>query len=341
MRLGDKLKQSEFRELSSEMANDMESVFLVYREHALQTLRQASANNWTTERLENALDANIQLETEDKMDLVRQVEKTLNLKAIEGNRQLKQRLSRLAKKTGWTGGNLNELMSRVTRFNADKISAKAMRDVKDDFDPTLKRLGTKKKKIILPKINEVFPSRVNFVNKAAERGRLLTDEMRDQLSSDLRAAMKEQGIISTRGVSAGQLKSGLVENVEKRFQKTFEKAVKKDPKLGMPKHVHDIAVTETRSAVNQIKKEYTKAAVQRNDLQATKTWIHNPQLSRTKPRLEHRALNGKTIPIDAKFTIRADDGIYHVDAPHDSSLPASQVVSCHCELIYEVQRKKE
>lgn len=58
-------------------------------------------------------------------------------------------------------------------------------------------------------------------------------------------------------------------------------------------------------------------------------WIHSgPRL--IQPRPEHVALNGTTIQKGQLFTINAPNGTFQAPFPRHRSLPASQVIECHC-----------
>jgi uncharacterized protein with gpF-like domain len=50
-------------------------------------------------------------------------------------------------------------------------------------------------------------------------------------------------------------------------------------------------------------------------------------------------MDGKTIPVNEKFSLVGRDGIvYKVDGPHDPLLPAGEVINCRCMLIPVVKR---
>lgn len=67
-----------------------------------------------------------------------------------------------------------------------------------------------------------------------------------------------------------------------------------------------------------------------------KRWIHSHL---GIPRPYHLMLDGITIEMNEKFSIRGRDGVtYEVDAPHDASLPAGEVVNCKCIVIPVVKR---
>ena len=86
-----------------------------------------------------------------------------------------------------------------------------------------------------------------------------------------------------------------------------------------------IAITETGNISNAADNEMAV------DLGfKMKTWIHVG--SGKSDRLNHFKLNMKSIPINEKFDL--GDGIEAL-YPHDSNLPAGEIVNCHCLIIYE------
>lgn len=65
---------------------------------------------------------------------------------------------------------------------------------------------------------------------------------------------------------------------------------------------------------------------------ATKMWLHGG--GGKDPRPEHRAMHGKSVPVDRDFEWVDKKGVrYRAFGPHDSRLPASQVVNCTCTVV--------
>lgn len=61
-----------------------------------------------------------------------------------------------------------------------------------------------------------------------------------------------------------------------------------------------------------------------------KTWRHTGGY-RNKPRNNHVAMDGVTVPKKEPFTLTGADGsTYYPMVPRDTSLPASESVNCHC-----------
>lgn len=85
-----------------------------------------------------------------------------------------------------------------------------------------------------------------------------------------------------------------------------------------------IARTETSSIFSKANKNTADEANMNK-----KTWIHTG--AGATDRLEHLALDGKTIGIDEYFNLGGEKALH----PHDNSLSAEQVINCNCIVIYE------
>lgn len=252
----------------------------------------------------------------------------------------KQSLDRLRKRYNYTGGSLTELMKEVILFNSQKITNKVARITLSDMNKSAKRLKNRAgKKILIPELNEIFPGRSIFVRKAVEKGKLISDTLRGKLTKNLRDAMKENGLVSTRGVTAGKATQKLINDFEQRTVSTFKSYTKRDPKFKMPGNVHQIAVTEVRSSVNQIKQSSIKRLSEKNGLTTVKSWIHNRSLSK-KPRGNHRKMEiisrKSPVPIEEPFVLppnKKGDRVKMLH-PHDPNAPAIEVIGCNCDVEY-------
>lgn len=85
-----------------------------------------------------------------------------------------------------------------------------------------------------------------------------------------------------------------------------------------------IALTETANAVNITTHETALEAEMRK-----KTWLHVG--GGFEDRESHLRLDGVSINIDEYFNISGFKALY----PHDPSLPAKEIINCHCIAIYE------
>ena len=81
----------------------------------------------------------------------------------------------------------------IALLTPNKITNKVQNQTKKQLQNAANKLGTKKKRLIVPEINKIFPSRSIFVNKAVENGKVLVDTLRDGLNKDLLYVMKESG----------------------------------------------------------------------------------------------------------------------------------------------------
>lgn len=85
-----------------------------------------------------------------------------------------------------------------------------------------------------------------------------------------------------------------------------------------------IARTETSTSINTVSYKTSTSSGMKE-----KGWIHIG--GKKVDRENHKALNGKWIPIEEKWDL--GNGIY-AEYPHDANLPASEVVRCSCLQIY-------
>lgn len=267
----------------------------------------------------------------------------------------KTHTDRLKKKYGYTGGTLEGLMKNIIQGNNESISRRVASISKDAWNKKLSRLS-KTEKFITPSVESVLPKKSVFIKKAAEDGKLISDTLRDRLTGNLRDALNqftpktgEQTFITRRGTKAGRINQKLVKDFEKNIRGTFKNYVRRDPSIGVPKNVAGIAVTEMRSTVNTIKKEYMGQMQEKNDnLVIKKTWIHNKSLSK-EPRRGHQQQDNISKSFDKKFKVNGykkiggrwfKTGVTFMDRPHDPDAPAGEIISCNCDILYKASLKK-
>lgn len=231
------------------------------------------------------------------------------------------------------------LVNTILEVNTGNIQRKMSRMTEDKFKKKMK----KDSRFVLPDITDVLPKRAVLIRKAAEKGNLIRDTLRDQLTKDLRDTLKdfpEESFTTRRGTTAGRINKKLIDQFEQKITETFEGYTRKDKKFGMPKNIHTIAVTEVRGTVNEIKKIYVDKFQEKNpDAKIKKRWIQNRSLSKN-PRRGHDEVNGKIISFDKQFKVpfyrivrgkRIKEGITMMDHPHSPGAPAVQVVNCSCD----------
>lgn len=85
------------------------------------------------------------------------------------------------------------------------------------------------------------------------------------------------------------------------------------------------ALTELLTAHSYAKQE----AINQSPVIDRKEWLHTGS-HKNNPRPHHEALSHTIVGKKEKFTISAPTGTYQCDFPRDTTLPASERVSCHC-----------
>ena len=241
-----------------------------------------------------------------------------------------------------TGKKYNNLVQEILKENSEKLNNRLYKITDDNYSKQNNNITKKEKRFALPDLEEVLPRKTISVRKSAEKGDLITDDLRDKLSQRLKETLKKKGLERKRGELTGTLKMEVLDDFEKSIKKTFVNYTKKDPKFGVPGNIRNIATTELRSAVAEIKSAYNKKILEKNpDTRMTKTWIHNKGLLKNKnnARTSHVKLNGVTISYNELFKINDEDGIFETPHPHHESLPVGQVIGCQCEIQYRVSKK--
>ena len=267
-------------------------------------------------------------------------------------------LDRLEKKYGkdlLIGKDYKELMKVIITQNSENISQRIARLNKGHWDQANKKIKAVEKRFVIPDVSEVLPADAIHIRKGAERGMLLSDELRGSLTKNLKETLsqftpktKEATYIRRRGIYAGTINPKLVKDFEKKIKETFTNYVKKDPKYGVPGNIREIAVTEVNSTVNNIKHSYMTQMLEKNkNVMVMKDWLHYPNRSK-EPRIGHSIVakqKGKKftepfhVPLyrkKGKRWIRV--GFDLMQHPHDPYASAEQVISCHCDVQYRVRR---
>jgi hypothetical protein len=265
---------------------------------------------------------------------------------------------RLIKKYGKTNirnGKYQALMNEVLANNNEAISRAILRQSRSSWDKGLKKITTKEKQFIMPSLQDVLPKRSVFASKSAESGKFIMDTLKDRLTKDLRTTLDtftektgEQRYIRRRGKLAGTINPKVIKDFQKSIRGTFENYRKIDPKYGMPSNIHNIAVTEVRTVVNNAKRAYTETLLRKNkDLEAKKKWRHNKSLSR-EPRRGHQEADGQEVGFNEMFVLntykmvkgkRIYTGKIQCQHPHSEELPLDEKVSCNCGYYIIVRRK--
>lgn len=232
-----------------------------------------------------------------------------------------------------TGETYRNLITDIIGQNTVNVQKKVIRMTGDYFKG--KATG-KFKAVKFPDMVDVLPKRAIYFRKAADKGKSITDTLRDKLTNDLRQVLNDPKYLYQRGALKGTLKKQAIDDFRANIKSTFISY----KKIGVPGNLENIVKTEIRSATNLIKHEYMKKFEEKNeDLEIIKIWIHNGRFSKVA-RPHHAAMNGVSIPNDNNFQLfnKKTKEIFSTPHPHWEGLPASEIISCSCELQYEFKK---
>lgn len=240
---------------------------------------------------------------------------------------------RMMKKYGWNGHNFQDLMQAIVIDNRSKIAEAVLQTDQRRFGKNLKAIAPqyREKKIIIPEIGNILKKSPTII-KAAAQGKLITETLRDKLRKDVINSMVENGVTNKNGT----VNKNVTRSLRGKINKTFSDYTKTDPTFKKPSNIEAIAVTESKTVINNVRNEYAREVSQNAESEGftmKKTWIHN-RAPGGMPRASHAALHGVSVGIDDVFTINDERGTYYTDHPHSPALPASQVILCRCELEY-------
>lgn len=253
-------------------------------------------------------------------------------------------LDRITKKYGWKGHNYKVLMSAIIADNSQKIHNSVNQIDHSYLDSVMKRVRTKEQIINLPKLSEIIKPKSVFLRKGAERGDLITENLKNKLSNDIRSVLEKPEYFRTRGALTGTLKNKAFIDIQDKMLDTFKNYTRYDSSIGIPSNIKNIVTTEVRSVVNQTKQEFYDKLLRKNpDTIITKRWIHNGNIwgSRDyKARFYHKLLHMKEIGFSENFKIRDEKKniTYSAPYPHYETLPSEQVIGCSCGVQYILRK---
>lgn len=264
------------------------------------------------------------------------------------------RLQRRYKNTQIKGAKYSDLLKQILDNNISNIQRGIYGDNKKKWESFGKKFRKDKDiRLVLPSEEEVIPKRALQVIKVAESGKLVSDKLRDQVTKNLRDALfnfDEESYITRRGAKAGRINPRLIDVFEKDLTNTFESYTKKDKKFGMPKNVHTIAVTEVRSAINNVKNEFVQKVMANNpNVVVKKKWIHNRRLSKVPRRGHIQVSKRRAIDYNDFFDVPhyvekggrfIKVGSNKMRFPHDPAAPVEQKASCNCDYDIIVTKRK-
>lgn len=246
---------------------------------------------------------------------------------------------RLKKKYNTENKNYKDIISDIMQQRSRDIQVKVAKINQSKFSDIAKDLDIYGYKS--PSALQVIPDVKTHVLKSQEKGKLITDTLRNKLSDDLKSVIKNN---KNAYLKNGNINPDVIKQFRQKAINTFEGYTKKDKAISIPKNIDTISKLEVRSTLNEIKKEYTNKFQQVNpDIEIKKTWIQNKTMSK-KFRFGHSKMNGVTIPFSSQFILPIYDsgenyiGEIACDHPHDSKLPISEIAGCNCDYIITMRR---
>ena len=247
---------------------------------------------------------------------------------------------RLIKKYG-EFDSMSDLMTKIIAKNSEEITKKVLKINNEVFRTERVKIRSKEKAVIMPDISDVLDPGINL-RKAAERGKLMTDNLRQKLTDNLRDVLSQPDYTRHRGKMSGTMKDKLFTDFQEKIRDTFQNYVKVDPALGIPKNIKNISYTECGVVVNQTQNEFMGQLQKKNpDVLVTKIWIHR-RVSK-KPRKAHLEMNGMQIPFDQNFEYYNTETGNRVSTPHPhaSGMLPEEVIGCACGCQYKVEKLKD
>lgn len=252
-----------------------------------------------------------------------------------------------------SGNVYSDIVKQIIENNSVNIQNKIFKMSTDKWKGfTEKYRPSRETKLVMPLEENVFPKRGIQIRKAAEKGKFITETLRDSLTKDLRKSLFDEDMpyLKKRGVTAGRINPDLIKQFEKDIRGTFKNYSKKDPKLGVPSNVHGMAVTEVRGVINDTKNMFTKEMINNNPhLIIKKKWIQNRNLAK-RPRRGHSVVDGTIIDFDDFFKVplyKEVSGKYIKIAthlmryPHDPTAILEQVIGCNCDYDVIVSKARQ
>jgi hypothetical protein len=247
-------------------------------------------------------------------------------------------------------------MGKIIAANHQSVANAVGRVKVGRVKDSVRRLGGAWRTMVLPNLQDVLPKRSVFIRKGAERGKLLTDDLRTRLSGDLRRVLLDFStktglptFVRRQGEAKGQINEDLVKEFRKQIVATFEGYTKIDPEIGVPRNINAIAITETRSTINDIKHTYyTRLAEKNPGIVVKKRWEHHPSLSK-EPRPGHADVDKRELEIDDLFEVpeymktkdgwEPTGGFILMAYPHDPNSGPEDVINCHCDITFLARKK--
>lgn len=324
------LTERNYYELSKDMVSELKSIYSQIQSESMTLLNRAVYNSWTANELEFEL---VKLFSNDS-----EYDRTEIQKAFKRKPSVAMDWASLKTNYKWTGKRYGSLIKKILVENQKQMSEAILVTDKKRLERNIKSILPKTarfKTIEFPDIGNVIKKSSSII-KAADRGDLMNHDRREDMRKIIQKILTSEKIDSR-----GKVKKSLAQKVEKELKEYFQTYTKNSPPYGVPKNLHSIAVTETRSLVNNVRKTYMKEVNKRTKklgYEMIKIWRHNSSLSKT-PRESHRKLDNKKLLMNEKFRLESNGNVYMIDAPHDYTLPPEEVITCNCDLYYKMRKR--
>ena len=113
--------------------------------------------------------------------------------------RLKAKYPHILKEGNVKGEIYRALMTEIIAHNTEQVSKKVAKISKDTYTKQVDKMSSKFKRLAVPDISDVLPKRSVFMRKAADKGNLITDALRDKLTKDLREIIAKPEYTRRRG----------------------------------------------------------------------------------------------------------------------------------------------
>lgn len=237
------------------------------------------------------------------------------------------------------------LLVDIIDKNNEKVSVNVGRMTDRHYKESLSKLSKDKAELIdLPESRELIDRKTRVI-KSKESGKKISRTLKKRLDNDLKQTLMEfsksgkSKLEVINGKPTGKTNPELIEAFQKKITETYSSYTKRHPKTGVPPQVKNIAITEVRSRIDDMKERYAAELVKKNkNIKMETGWLHNRSLSKV-PRLPHMNLSGTWVPFGTKFKVQKSDSIGFdlMSRPHDPNAPPDQVIGCNCDSIHRAR----
>ena len=323
--------------LTRNMVSELKTLETIIESESDKITDRALREKWTVSRLQFELEALYDYDTSE-------VHESIQKKTTYPNSRIMDK-AKLQDKYSFKGKKYSTLMGKIITENQEKIVSAVGHLDKKKIEKALKNalpVRAKEKIVKMPLPMDVM-RRSNVIRKAADNGQLMSKTRRLEMNDLIKRVLKNNQI-ETLG---GTVSKNIHLKVKKELNQYFVNYTKNSPPYGVPKNLHAIAVTETKGAINNMRHVYMQESSKvsaKEGYAIYKKWRHNASLSISKkPRKNHIDMGKeKAISINEPFLLKRLDGkpTISINNPHDSMLPASEVVSCNCDVYYFFKRLK-